>query len=142
MESLLHQAKRLPADKLEWRPMDEGRSALAQVQECAVIARSDPHLFETLEMPNLDEAAMKQFGEATAALDTFEKAEAELRKNTATVTDVIRNFPDEKLGIEMKFFGPNPWKVSSVLNSHCWNMQYHTGQICYIQTLLGDKEMG
>jgi hypothetical protein len=142
MESLLHQAKRLPADKLEWKPMEEGRSALSQVQECAVIAGFYPHLFQTLQMPNLDEAAMKQFGEATAALDTLEKAETELRKNTATVAEAIRNMADDKLGQEMKFFGPDMWKVSSVLNAHCWNLQYHTGQICYIQTLLGDKEMG
>ena len=142
MESLLHQAKRVPADKLEWKPMEEGRSTLDQVQECAIIAGFYPMVLSTLQVPEFTEDSMKQFEEAQAKLDTLEKAEAELRKNTAVATEAIRNMPDDSLGKEMKFFGPDMWKVSSVMNAHTWNMQYHTGQICYIQTLLGDKQMG
>lgn len=141
MEGILEQAKRVPEDKRSWCPMDEGRSTLDQVQECAVIAGFYPNLFQTLKLPEIDEAAMKQFQDAKAQLDTFDKAEAALKQNTAATVEAIRNMSDDVLGKEMKFFGPGMWKVSSVMNAHAWNMHYHTGQICYIQTLLGDKGM-
>lgn len=142
MESILMQAKRVPSDKLEWKPMDEGRTTLDQIAECAIIAGFYPTLYQTRKLPDFDEATIKQFEEAKAQLDTLDKAEAALRENTAKTCDAIRAFPDEGLNDEMKFFGPGMWKVSSVLNAHAWNMHYHTGQICYIQTLLGDKGMG
>ncbi len=141
MDALITQARKVPSDKLEWKPMEEGRSALDQVQECAVIAGFYPGLFVSKALPDFTPEMMQQFAEAKAQLSTLEIAEAELRKNTAATVSAIRDITDEELDTEMKFFGPEPWKFSGVLNAHCWNMHYHTGQICYIQTLLGDKSM-
>jgi hypothetical protein len=142
MEDLIRQAKRVPADKLGWRPMDEGRSTLDQVAECAVICGFLPVILATFKGPEFDEASMKQFQESKSALDTLEKAEAVLRENTAKAVEAIRAVPDEKLDLEIPFFGPGTWKICSIMNAHAWNLHYHTGQICYIQTLLGDHAMG
>jgi len=142
MEGLLRQVRRVPADKADWSPLGEGRSALDQLQECAVIAGFYPHLLATFEPPVFDEASMAAFEEARKKLDTVEKAEAALREGTAKTIAAIQAVPDEKLEDTMTFFGPEPWKISSVMLAHYWNMTWHTGQTCFIQTLLGDKKMG
>jgi hypothetical protein len=122
--------------------MDEGRTVLSQVAECAVIPGFMPTILETLQTPELGEERMQAYRSQVASLDTLEKAEALLRENTAKAIDAMLKVPDDKLGTEIAFFGPSPWKIHSIMNSHAWNMHYHTGQICYIQTLLGDKAMG
>jgi len=85
---------------------------------------------------------MKAFRDAKDALDTLDKAEAALRENTAKAVEAILAVPDDKLQMEIPFFGPGMWKICEIMNSHTWNLHYHTGQICYIQTLLGDHSMG
>lgn len=142
MESLIRQAKRIPADRLTWKPMEEGRSALDQVAECAVIPGYMPGILASLKGPEFTEETMNAYRQAKDSLDTFEKAEALLRENTAKAVAAIKAVPEDKLGLEIPFFGPEPWKIAAIMNSHAWNMNYHTGQICYIQTLLGDHEMG
>lgn len=142
MEALLHQVKRLPGDKVDWQPNGEGRSALDQLQECAVIATYYPSVLGSLKAPEIDAAEMARFNKRKAELDTVEKAESALRESTGLAVAAIRAVLDADLDKEMSFFGPFPWKVASVMNAHAWNMHWHTGQVCYIQTLLGDKEMG
>lgn len=141
MEGLLRQARRVPADKLTWSPMDLGRSVLNQVAECAVIPGYMPTLLETFKSPDFNEESMKAYRAAVESIKTLDEAESLLRKNTAAAIEAILKVPDDKLALEIQFFGPKPWKIHSIMNSHAWNMHYHTGQICYIQTLLGDKEM-
>jgi hypothetical protein len=141
MEALLKQAKRVPADKLTWRPMDEGRSVISQVAECAVIPGYMAGILETMKGPEFSEDSMKAYTQQVESLETLEDAEALLRKNTASAIEAMLKVPDENLAAEIPFFGPTPWKIHAIMNSHAWNMHYHTGQICYIQTLLGDKGM-
>jgi hypothetical protein len=33
------------------------------------------------------------------------------------------------------------WKVADVILSPYWQLVYHTGQVNYIQTLYGDREL-
>lgn len=141
MEAILHQATNVPPDKLTWKPMEEGRSVLDQIAECAIIPRYMPGVLETLKGPEFTEEMMNAFKEDKAAIDSLEKAEATIRENTAKAVAAILAVPDDKLELEIPFFGPKMWKVSSIMCSHMWNLDYHTGQICYIQTLLGDHSM-
>lgn len=141
MEALVRQARRVPADKLTWQPQGEGRSVLSQVAECAVLPGYLPHILETFEPPAFDDASMTKYRAAVAAVTSLDYAEKILRENTAHAIAAIKAVPDSKLESDMPFFGPDPWKVHSVMNSHAWNMHYHTGQICFIQTLLGDHDM-
>ena len=142
MEGLIHQAKRVPADKIEWKPLESGRTVLDQMQECAVIAAFYPIVLKTFAMVEMNDTMMATYRSERSGLDSIEKCEAKLRENTARAIEAILAVSDEDMQKEMTFFGPEPWKVSSVMNAHAWNMHWHTGQICYIQTLLGDKAMG
>ena len=136
------QAKRVPIDKLDWKPMDAGRSILDQLAECALIPAFYPAVVQTKQMPDFTPELMEAFEEDKNRLNTLEKAEALLRENTAKAVAAFLAVPDDDLEVEMKFFGPGVWKLASVMHAHVWNMHWHTGQICYIQTLLGDKAMG
>lgn len=139
-EGLIHQATRM-GDKSIWKPMDEGRTALDQVAECALISGAMVEVIKNYKMPDFTPEMMEQFAADKNALD-LESAVALLRENTEKLCDVIRAVPDEKLTDEMKFWGSEPWSVVSVLNYHNWNVTYHIGQVNYIQTLYGDKDMG
>lgn len=141
MEGLLRQAKSVPADKLGWKPVDEGRSVLSQLAECAVIPSYMPEILATLKGPEFSEEMMAQYHAATAAITTLEDAEVLMRENTAKAVEAMRRVTDADLEKEISFFGPNPWKICAIMQSHDWNLTYHTGQICYIQTLLGDHNM-
>ena len=141
MEELLKQARRVPADKLTWRPMDEGRSVVSQVAECAVISSYMPAILEALKGPEFDEESMKAYQSQVESLDTLDKAEALLRENTAAAIEAMLKVSDQDIAREIPFFGPSPWTIHAIMFSHAWNMTYHTGQTCYIQTLFGDDEM-
>lgn len=127
-----------PADKAGWKPLEQGRSILELVQECAVVNAWFAEMLRTGSVPNLDTAAYEA---ACAALDTIEKAGAALEANTATLAAVIEAFPDEKLEEELVF----PWGMKTTCGHALFtaqgHMSYHQGQIAYIQVLYGDAEM-
>lgn len=139
-EGLINQLTKM-GDKATWSPLDEGRTALDQVAECALISGAMVDVLKVFKMPDFTPEMMEEFERSKAALDV-DGAIAKLRENTAALCDVIRAVPDSELGNQMKFWGPEPWLISSVLNYHNWNMVYHIGQLNYIQTLYGDKTMG
>ncbi len=141
MERFLREAGKVPTDKILWAPLEEGRTVLSMMQELGVIGEHMPHLIETLEVPTFDEAFMQAYYAACAKLDTYEKAEEAIRVHTLRTVEAIRAVPDEKLSVEIPFFGGQMWTVAKIMGHHASNTEYHTGQVCYIQTLYGDKSM-
>lgn len=140
LDGLFKQARFLPADKLEWEPMDQARSALDILQECAVLPKFYVQVLETGKVPEFLPEFLEAYNKSRAELDTLDKAEAACRENTAALLVAIRSVPDAKLADPLQL----PWGVWStaeVLNLHYWNMVYHTGQLCYSQSMLGDKAM-
>jgi hypothetical protein len=56
---------------------------------------------------------------------------------------VIRAFPESDLNdtIHLPFFGGRDFTFESIMGVFLWNLNYHYGQIAYIQTLYGDHSM-
>lgn len=131
----------MPDGKPSWNPMEEGRSALDQVAECALIGESLPGIIANRKMPDFTAEMMEQFDRDKRSMD-LQTATSRLREATAKLCEAIRATPDADLLESMPFWGPEPWTVAAVLNFHNWNMVYHVGQVNYIQTLYGDKDMG
>lgn len=136
-ETLAANLEAVPAEKQDWRPLDAGRSALSQVQECAVINAFFAAILRTRAVPEMEYEAR------TAALGTAEKALAALRASGAELGEVIEAFPTEDLGGTIVLpFGPGmTMTYGQVMFAAYWNMTYHEGQIAYIQTLYGDTAM-
>lgn len=129
----------MPADKQTWKVLDEGRSALHQVAECAEVNRLGARILREKAFGPVEWEAYQA---ARASLDTPEKALAALRETTAELVAEIESFPNENLDDAVTF----PWddttsSLAEAMWMPYWNMAYHIGQINFIQTLYGDREM-
>jgi hypothetical protein len=142
-EGVFHRARQVPDDKLTWRPLDEGRSVLNIAAECALSPLWGVEVVQNNGLQMTPEA-MAEFEANVAALTTLDLAEEAARKNLAILVEFVQNLPEEKLDetIAMPIGRSKEWSVPDVLLLHYWNATYHVGQICYIQTLYGDKSMG
>ena len=143
VDGLFRNARAVPEDKIEWKPLDEGRSVLDQLQECAQAPSWYVSLLEARKAPEFDEEAMKKAGEERRAWKTIDECEKVCKENTERLAELIETFPDEDLEIMITLpFGEGMmFSMADVMMFHYWNNVYHIGQISYIQTLYGDKEM-
>lgn len=144
VNNLFNAAKKVPADKLDWKPLDTGRSVLDQLQECAMSANWSMMLLRDRAFPDLTTEMMAEYESTRKQWTTIEQCEAACREVTAKLIDAIREFPEADLGIKINVpFGPtHDWSIYDAMGLHAWNCTYHLGQINYIQTLYGDKSMG
>lgn len=137
---LIRNAYAIPTEKLLWCPTDATRSALDQLQECAQTSMVFAKMLRGEEVdfsPRTFIRARKEREEWT----TVEECERISQFNMSKLVDAIKEFPSERLeestqapwGVEVQF--------SELLIAQYWNVVWHTGQIAYIQRLLGDKDM-
>jgi len=124
----------LPADKRDWSPMGQARTALDQMAEVAILNGSTAELLKTHQFdPNFD---FEKFAQQKAALAKDWTALKEMYDvNTPFVIQTIRHVADEDLEIEIQM----PWglmTISQIMGYPFWNMCYHEGQINYIASLL------
>lgn len=136
---LIHSAKRTPEDKLNWRPFENGRSVIEQLQECAqcpefYIGYLNPELGYTYPEAETLRAERKNW-------TTLEECERIGMENSQKIAEVIRAMPDERLDERHKMPWGEEMRLVEIAEMHAWNNTYHLGQINYIQTLLGDMEM-
>lgn len=130
----------MPPEKQTWSPLDAGRTALSLVQECAVMNRYFAGILRDRKAPEFNWA---EYQAACNALETSEKALAELEKATDELVREICAFPEGELATMVRM----PWgegftvPFQAVMFMPYWNMTYHQGQLAYIQTLYGDREM-
>lgn len=138
VEMLYEAVRRMPEDKITWKPLDMGRSVLDQLQECATTG--------DFFLVHLDESHVPKhssYEESMAdrqALDTVDKCYAATKESTARVVAAIASLKPDQLGVKKQL----PWgefTVGEIAAFHQWNLTYHLGQINYIQTLYGDFEM-
>lgn len=140
---LVRTVRAMPADKLDWKPMEEGRSALDQLQEVAQMPTFLAAVLQARAMPNFNPQQMGEARQARKAWTTVDACEEQLKKNDAALFKAIRNFPDEELEktVTLPFGGGMVRSMADIMLTHYWNATYHLGQINYIQTLLGDRDM-
>lgn len=79
----------------------------------------------------------------SAELLTFEAGKEAAMQATTDLCQAILAFPADRLDDEVTLpFGPGvTFTMAEVLGLHYWNLVYHLGQVNYIQTALGDREM-
>lgn len=143
IDDLFRNAAALPEAQLTWSPMDQGRSALDQLQE---VAQAPLWVIKGLEDGNLDFMSRSYFVESLKLRrewTTLGECERICRFNTALLCEKILALPDARLDelIKVPFRGGLEEKIGKFAARHYLNAVYHLGQIAYIQTLLGDKAM-
>lgn len=130
----------MPPDRQTWKPMETGRSALDQIQECAII---NGMMAESVRTGQIGKMDFDLYERQKAELDTAEKAIARLLENTAKLTAAIRAYPADRLDemVTLPFGSGMTMSAAEYLMMAFRNMNYHFGQISYIQTLYGDDKM-
>jgi hypothetical protein len=129
----------MPADKIEWSPLDQGRTALDQLQECAMA----PDLYLGYLDPRHKRKANSyaEAAELQSRWTTVDECLKALHEKTAALIAAIGALPRERLSEECTMPWGEQMTVQAIAGLHYWNLTYHLGQINYIQTLYGDKAM-
>lgn len=126
-----------------WKPLDNGRSALDQLQECAQSPDWYRSILEARNSPKFDPAEMQKMMAERAQWPTIDACEKVCHERAQRLLGVIRTFPNQDLEktISLPFAENQVFSMADVMLFLYWNLTYHLGQINYIQTLYGDFEM-
>jgi len=142
VETLFKNARAVPADKLEWQPLDQGRTVLDQLQECSSSPRFYAMILEEKKFPEIsdeDRASMQAERKSWATIDDCEKA---CNANTDRFIAAVKNISDNELDTVIDIPGRDQeFTISDIVAAHCNHLLYHNGQLNYMQTLYGDFDM-
>lgn len=136
-------AKAVPADKIDWKPLDLGRSVLDQCKEMAMCAGWCQDIIDAEKPPEFSEESMAAIQKEQEQWKTVEDCQAEAQRRMDKLFAFFRELPDERLTEKkwLPFDGGREFTVTEMMDYPRWNFNYHLGQVAYIQTLFGDKEM-
>lgn len=136
-------AKAVPADKIDWKPLDLGRSVLDQCREMAMCGGWAVDIIDGKEQPEWNEETMAAIEREKEQWKTVEDCEAECGRRLEKLFKLFGEISDERLAETkwLPFDGGRDFTVAEMMDYPRWNFTYHLGQIAYIQTLYGDKDM-
>lgn len=140
VEALFRTARAVPADKVTWKPLDNGRTVLDQLQECAQVPLFYKSILEQKKAPEVDEKYFQESRKLRQQWKTVAECEQKCLENSKQLLDVIGKLSDKDLQVKVKlpFAGGMERTLADLAMSHYANTSYHIGQINYIQTLYGD----
>ncbi|MBS1709654.1 MAG: hypothetical protein JSS65_13155 [Armatimonadetes bacterium] len=130
---------KVPADKLEWRPLDNGRSALDIAAEVAMSTTWPLAFMPGAPKFEMTEEIMTEFMAEKAKLTSIADIKAKAAEGLAKTNEALAGLSEADLNEPIEtFFSPVPLPRVAALSAFADNARYHTGQINYIQTLYGD----
>lgn len=143
MAQAFRYAKAVPEDKLNWSPLDQGRTVLDLARELARCSAWTTEMLKAGKMPDFTEEAQAREKEINDSLVTLEDCEKHSDANLVELAEVFQTIPDERFTDTMflPFEGGRDFTIQEIMDYPRWNANYHLGQIGYIQILFGDKEM-
>jgi len=133
----------MPEDKINWSVEGASRTMLDIFQEVAQSPLYSIPIIESRSCPPWDPEAFGKLKEERAQWNTIDKCEAVFKENLEKLYSVIREFPDDELSLEIDLpFVPDLRRsLADIMSYPYWNISYHQGQACFVQTLYGDWEM-
>jgi len=141
VEGIFRTAHTMPQDKLDWKPLDQGRSALDQLQEVTRAATWFSAMLEKQANPEFSEAHWEQARKTSQSWTTLEQCETRCRENTQKIVELIKNCSDDALAKPIQFGDTGEtYTLAEAMTFHHQHLTYHHGQINFIQTLYGDSE--
>lgn len=143
VDQLFKYAAAVPEDKLSWKAGADTRSTLDMCQECVQAPKWTIDMLETRSVGgDFSEDAWGAIMAERQQWDTVGKCEAEARARIAKLVETIQAFPEAEMTdtLFLPFTGKDHpyWDI---MMYPYWNNTWHTGQIAFIQMLLGDKQM-
>lgn len=132
MNSLWRTVKAMPEDKIDWRPEPTARTTRQLLEELVDTMPFSIEFIKTQKMPKYEESSGKK--------RSMNEMEKEYRQHMEDFLKAVKNFPEADMQKENDL----PWGKMTffdLITYPYWNLMYHWGQISYIQTMYGDKEM-
>lgn len=146
VDTLFRNAHAVPQDKIEWTPGEGMRSVLDLCRECAQSPGFATQILTTRKVDfgvdTLEGDAWEEMEKETKAWKTIADCEQVARERTAKFVEAVNAFPEGDL--EETIFLPFTDKDHpywDIMGYPHWNNTWHTGQIAFIQKMLGDHEM-
>lgn len=136
-------ARAVPEDKRDWKPLDLGRSVLDQCREMAMCPKWALDIISEAPQPEWDETTMEAVHKEGEQWNTVDECEAECNRRLELLFEFFGTMTDEHLAKTkwLPYDGGRDFTMAEMMDYPRWNFTYHLGQISYIQTLYGDKEM-
>lgn len=134
-------ARRVPEDKLGWAP-EGGRSVLSICRELAWTPTWTLAAFNQ-NPEDWTEEDRKNYQQIEQAWKTVGDCEAKFNSTFPALETFFRGMSDEDLSRTkwLPYNGGRDHTWLEMTDYPRWNCTYHLGQICYLQTLYGDKDM-
>ncbi len=136
-DELIREAHALPPERHGWIVGGVARTPIQIVAHCGTICRFFSAVVSGDPLPYRGHDDQEA---AISACTTMDAAVQLLTEGAALLVSVYEALPDARFDEQMIM----PWgerqPVPLGLLSPAFHMRYHEGQICYIQTLLGDDE--
>lgn len=142
-EAFFHAVRKIPADKLNWKPTDSARSALEIAKEVALSTYWPMGLMTPGTKFEMTPEIMAEFTQRRDAIQSLDEAESVAKAGLEALNKEVATIPDEHLTqtMWMPFGKSNDWPIHKVAGIYASNARYHIGQINYIQTCYGDMSM-
>lgn len=138
---LLRTVRAMPADRWSWKPMEEGRTVVDQVMECAQAADWFTRILTTRDAAFFTAEFIGAEREARAAATDLDAAEALLNHNSEAMFQAFRALEGQDMSETVEIMPGWNDSLANVMFMPLRNLWYHIGQVNYIQTLYGDREM-
>jgi uncharacterized damage-inducible protein DinB len=135
IDSFFEAVHAIPADKLDWQPSPNSRSALDQLQEVATLFSGVADAVRARKLTFTPEMMEEWLTERKKLTDVAE-IEKITREGTEKFIEFIQSLSPDDLSDNVEMPWPGEFQVGDLLSYHYWNMAYHEGQIYYIGTLL------
>jgi hypothetical protein len=132
VRSLIHNVQQIPIDRVEWKPEPGAKSALEIVSEVLRAVTMYQPILEGPEYPD----PLPQFHQPATLQEATERLTAAVEQYAAALEAAG---PELDRPQAMPFGG-----VFRATRAACYpvlEVFHHHGQICYLQSLLGDTEM-
>lgn len=137
-EAILLGLHYLPDAALSWSPSAASKSPLRII---AHVAATNDLINQLLGNPTAPAPEFERFNELTAEYETVvtTRAEAErvINETCAMLVETFKDSTEEQMAGDINTpFGPKPYQSWALIPST--HMDYHNGQLNYIQSILGD----
>lgn len=141
-EEAFRYARAVPPDRLDWKPMDVGQSVMDMCRELAMTPTWAADVLENVPH-EFTEASLAAVRAEMASFATIDDCVAQWNSRFTRLEAVVLGISEAKLGETrwLPYEGGRDFTYLEMLEYPRWNCTYHLGQIAYVQTLYGDREL-
>ncbi len=134
----LNAVQQVPKDKARWKPEGLGKSVHEILEHLAGANYGFAGLIcgegFTTSAKKMERQSIKE------SADSYKQALETLRSSGQALSETIASVADEQLDQTRTMPWGQTWQMTRLITAPGAHIAYHWGQICYLQTLWGDKE--